>query len=64
LSDLTGRVKKLIEKNSENIAGHEIDEVLLKNPAVLEAAAAGIPDVNYGQEIVACVPSDNAPSPS
>jgi long-chain acyl-CoA synthetase len=27
----------------------------LKHPAVLEAAAVGIPDPDYGQEIFACV---------
>lgn len=27
----------------------------MKHPAVLEAAAVGIPDQNYGQEIMACV---------
>jgi long-chain acyl-CoA synthetase len=29
--------------------------VLLSHPAVLEAAAVGIPDRHYGQEIMACV---------
>ncbi|OZA06034.1 MAG: long-chain fatty acid--CoA ligase, partial [Polynucleobacter sp. 24-46-87] len=39
----------------ENIAPREIDEVLLKHPAVLDAASVGIPDSNYGQEIMACI---------
>ncbi len=50
-----GRLKELIIKGGENIAPREIDEALLKHPAVLEAAAVGIPDVHYGQEILACV---------
>ena len=29
--------------------------MLYKHPAVLDAAAVGIPDDNYGQEIMACV---------
>ena len=33
----------------------EIDEALLQHPALLEAAVVGIPDDNYGQEIMACV---------
>ncbi len=52
---ITGRLKELIIKGGENIAPREIDEALLKHPAVLEAAAVGIPDEHYGQEILACV---------
>lgn len=52
---VTGRLKELIIKGGENIAPREIDEALLRHPALLEAAAVGIPDENYGQEIMACV---------
>jgi len=52
---VAGRRKELIIKGGENIAPREIDEALLRHPAVLEAAAVGIPDPNYGQDILACV---------
>jgi acyl-CoA synthetase (AMP-forming)/AMP-acid ligase II len=52
---VTGRIKELIIKGGENIAPREIDEVLLRHPAVLEAAAVGVPDKHYGQEIMACI---------
>ena len=52
---VTGRIKELIIKGGENIAPREIDEALLAHPAVLEAAAVGIPDLHYGQQIMACV---------
>jgi len=52
---ITGRIKELIIKGGENIAPREIDESLLSHPAVLEAAAVGLPDPNYGQEIYAAV---------
>lgn len=52
---VTGRIKELIIKGGENIAPREIDEVLLQHPAVLDAAAVGMPDPHYGQEILACV---------
>ena len=52
---VTGRIKELIIKGGENIAPREIDEAMLRHPAVLEAAAVGIPDPQYGQEIMACV---------
>lgn len=52
---ITGRLKELIIKGGENIAPREIDEALLRHPAVLEAAAVGVPDASYGQDILACV---------
>lgn len=52
---VTGRIKELIIKGGENIAPREIDEALLAHPAVLDAAAVGIADPHYGQEIMACV---------
>lgn len=52
---VTGRLKELIIKGGENIAPKEIDEVLYKHPAVLEAAAVGIPDKDYGEDIMAWV---------
>jgi long-chain acyl-CoA synthetase len=52
---VTGRRKELIIKGGENIAPREIDDALYKHPAVLEAAAVGIPDAHYGQEILAAV---------
>jgi len=45
----------LIIKGGENIAPREIDEALLRHPAVLDAAVVGIPDRHYGQDIMACV---------
>ncbi len=52
---VTGRIKELIIKGGENIAPKEIDEALYQHPAVLDAAAVGIPDDTYGEEILACV---------
>ena len=52
---VTGRIKELIIKGGENIAPKEIDEALYRHPAVLDAAAVGIPDDVYGEEILACV---------
>jgi len=48
---VTGRLKELIIKGGENIAPREIDEALLRHPSILEAAAFGIADKNYGQDI-------------
>ena len=52
---VTGRTKDLIIRGGMNIAPREIDEVLLKNPEILDAAAVGVPDKIYGEEVVCFV---------
>ncbi|MEM7404826.1 MAG: AMP-binding protein [Pseudomonadota bacterium] len=52
---ITGRLKELIIKGGENIAPREIDDALYLHEAVLEAAAIGVDDENYGQDVQACV---------
>ena len=52
---ITGRIKELIIRGGENIAPREIDDVLYQHEAILEAAAVGVDDEIYGQEVVACV---------
>ena len=52
---VTGRIKEIIIKGGENIAPKEIDEVLYNHPLVQDAAAVGIPDEQYGEEIMCCV---------
>jgi acyl-CoA synthetase (AMP-forming)/AMP-acid ligase II len=52
---VTGRIKELIIRGGENIAPREIDDALYKHEAILEAAALGVDDESYGQEVIACV---------
>jgi acyl-CoA synthetase (AMP-forming)/AMP-acid ligase II len=52
---LTGRIKELINRGGEKIAPAEIEDVLLAHPAVAEAAAFGVPDPKYGEEVWAAV---------
>jgi acyl-coenzyme A synthetase/AMP-(fatty) acid ligase len=52
---VTGRSKDLIIRGGVNIAPLEIDEALLRHPAVAEAAAVGVPDPIYGEEVVCYV---------
>ncbi len=51
---VTGRLKELIIKGGENISPREIDECFYCHPAILDAAACGIPDQHYGEEILVC----------
>jgi amino acid adenylation domain-containing protein len=48
-----GRSKELIIKGGVNIAPKQIDEVIETHPAVLEAAAVGVPDRYVGEDVVA-----------
>ena len=58
---VSGRSKDLIIRGGVNIAPLEIDEIVLKHPGVLDAAAVGVPDNIYGEEVVCyVVPKDKA----
>jgi acyl-coenzyme A synthetase/AMP-(fatty) acid ligase len=50
---ITGRTKDLIIRGGVNIAPLEIDHLLYQHPHVREAAAVGVPDAIYGEEVVA-----------
>jgi acyl-coenzyme A synthetase/AMP-(fatty) acid ligase len=52
---VTGRLKDLIIRGGINISPVEVDNVMLSHPKVYEAAAVGVPDSIYGEEIVAYV---------
>jgi acyl-coenzyme A synthetase/AMP-(fatty) acid ligase len=57
---VSGRTKDLIIRGGMNIAPLEIDEVLLKHPGILDAAAVGVPDKIYGEEVVCYVVAKEA----
>jgi acyl-CoA synthetase (AMP-forming)/AMP-acid ligase II len=50
-----GRADDTIIRGGENIAPAEIEEVLLRHPAVLDVAVVGLPDEEWGQRIAAAV---------
>lgn len=52
---VTGRTKDLIIRGGVNIAPLEIDNVLMQHDKIREAAAVGIPDSIYGEEVVCYV---------
>lgn len=52
---LTGRIKDIIIRGGENIAPHEVDEVLLKHPAVSAAVTFGCFHPTLGEEVAAAV---------
>ena len=52
---LTGRLKELINRGGEKISPLEIDDVLLRHPAVAEALAFAVPHKSYGEDIHAAI---------
>jgi long-chain acyl-CoA synthetase len=50
-----GRVKQIIERNSENITPGEVEQALLRHPHIDEAVVVGIADPKEGQVPVAFV---------
>lgn len=52
---LVGRLKEMINRAGEKIAPAEVDETLLKHPAVAEAVSFGAPHPTWGEEVQAVV---------
>ena len=52
---ITGRKKDIIIRGGENVSPVEVEEMLLRHPAVAEAGVVGISDATYGEEIKAFV---------
>jgi acyl-CoA synthetase (AMP-forming)/AMP-acid ligase II len=50
-----GRADDVIIRGGENISPAEIEDVLLRHPAVTAAAAVGLPDQEWGERIAAMV---------
>jgi len=52
---LTGRIKDIIIRGGENIAPHEVDEILLRHPLVAAAVTFGYAHPTLGEEVAAAV---------
>jgi acyl-CoA synthetase (AMP-forming)/AMP-acid ligase II len=52
---LTGRIKDIIIRGGENIAPHEVDEILLRHPGVAAAVTFGCAHPTLGEEVAAAV---------
>ena len=52
---LAGRSKDMIIRGGENIYPREIEDVLVADPTVLEAAVIGAPDAKWGEVVIAYV---------
>lgn len=52
---ITGRLKDMIIRGGENIYPREIEEHLYRHPAVEEVQIVGVPDLKYGEEVLAWI---------
>jgi len=52
---LTGRIKVIIIRGGENVAPHEIDEILLKHPSVAAAVTFGFLHPTLGEEVASAI---------
>ncbi|MBQ0109846.1 MAG: AMP-binding protein, partial [Clostridiales bacterium] len=52
---ITGRIKDMIIRGGENIYPKEIEDFIYTHPKVKDIQVIGVPDEQYGEEIMACV---------
>lgn len=52
---LDGRLDDVIVRGGENLSPGEIEDTLMRHPAVAEAAVVGVPDPEWGEAVAAAV---------
>ncbi|MDP4120965.1 MAG: AMP-binding protein [Bacillota bacterium] len=52
---ITGRIKDMIIRGGENIYPKEIEDFLYSHPSVSDVQVVGVPSVDYGEEVCACI---------
>lgn len=58
---ITGRIKEMVIRGGENLYPREIEEFLRTSPKIMDVYVIGVPDVKYGEELMAWVlPRDGA----
>lgn len=53
--DIVGRVKDIIIRGGENIYPREVEEYLLKHPAIQDVTVFGVPDEKFGEQVAAWI---------
>jgi acyl-CoA synthetase (AMP-forming)/AMP-acid ligase II/thioesterase domain-containing protein/acyl carrier protein len=52
---LAGRAKEVINRGGEKVFPYEVEKAILQHPAVLEAAAFGVPHPRLGESVAAAI---------
>jgi fatty-acyl-CoA synthase len=53
--NIVGRIKDMIIRGGENIYPREIEEYLFTHPDIIDAQVVGVPDVKYGEQVMAWI---------
>ena len=53
--NIVGRIKDMIIRGGENVYPREIEEFLYSHPKVQDVQVIGVPDVKFGEEVMAWV---------
>jgi len=53
--NIVGRVKDMLIRGGENVFPREIEEYLLRHPAIQDVQVFGVPDSKYGEEVCAWI---------
>ena len=53
--NIVGRIKDMIIRGGENVYPREIEEFLYTHPDIADVQVIGVPDVRYGEEIMAWI---------
>ncbi len=56
---IVGRLKEMVIRGGENIYPREIEEFLHHHPKIADAYIIGVPDIKYGEELMAWVKVEN-----
>ncbi len=52
---ITGRLKDMVIRGGENIYPREVEEFLYTHPAISDVQVIGVPDMKYGEELMAWI---------
>ncbi|MXV98820.1 MAG: AMP-binding protein [Acidimicrobiaceae bacterium] len=53
--NIVGRIKDMIIRGGENVYPREVEEFLYTHPDIVDVQVIGVPDIRYGEEIMAWV---------
>ena len=54
-ANIVGRIKDMVIRGGENVYPREVEEFLYTHPDIVDVQVVGVPDVRYGEELMAWV---------